>query len=181
MKTVFFLLFICSGIANTFAQVKPAVPSGNKAKLAQLDSLLKVIEKKKNDLSQQLTDFLRASKELEQSKDSSIKGKTIEERLNSVEKNAAQRKMAGKKIILSPGLLKLESITTRIRKTIDDINSTREKWKDKKDSISEMGQMDMQVLQQMMDKKNQLETLISNAIKASYEGGQVAIQALKAS
>lgn len=181
MKTVFFLFLICSAIPHASAQVKPTVSTGNKAKLAQLDSLLKVMEKKKNDLSQQLTDFLRASKELERSGDSSIKGTTVEERLNSVEINAAQRKKAGKKIIVSPGLLKLESITTRIKKTIDDINSTKGKWKDKKDSISEMGQMDMQMMQQMMDKKNQLETLISNAMKASYEGGQVAIQALKAS
>jgi hypothetical protein len=62
-----------------------------------------------------------------------------------------------------------------------DAESEREKWKDKKDSISEMGQMDMLMLQQMMEKKGQLESMISNIMKAGFEGGQAAIQALKAS
>jgi len=50
-----------------------------------------------------------------------------------------------------------------------------------KDSLGEMSQMDMLVLQQMMEKKSQLETMISNVMKAGFEGGQAAIQALKAS
>lgn len=50
-----------------------------------------------------------------------------------------------------------------------------------KDSIEEMSQTDMLWLQQMMEKKNQLETMISNLMKAGFEGGQAAIQALKAS
>jgi hypothetical protein len=50
-----------------------------------------------------------------------------------------------------------------------------------KESIGEISQTDMLMLQQMMEKKNQLETMISNVMKAGFEGGQAAIQALKAS
>jgi hypothetical protein len=50
-----------------------------------------------------------------------------------------------------------------------------------KEGIDEISQTDMLVLQQMMEKKNQLETMISNVMKAGFEGGQAAIQALKAS
>ena len=50
-----------------------------------------------------------------------------------------------------------------------------------RDSISEMNETDMLMLQQLMEKKNQLETMISNIMKAGFEGGQSAIQSLKAS
>ena len=57
----------------------------------------------------------------------------------------------------------------------------RGRLKDKKDSISDLSETDMLMLQQMMEKKNQLESMISNLMKAGFEGGQAAIQALKAS
>jgi hypothetical protein len=57
----------------------------------------------------------------------------------------------------------------------------REKLKDSKDGIEELSQEDMLFLQQLMEKKNQLESMISNILKAGFEGGQAAIQALKAS
>ncbi len=59
--------------------------------------------------------------------------------------------------------------------------AARDGLRDKRDSISETDQMTMLMLQQAMDKKSQLETLISNCMKAGYEGGQAAVQALKAS
>lgn len=65
--------------------------------------------------------------------------------------------------------------------TFEEASAERDKWKDKKDSISEMGEMDMLMLQQLMDKKTQLEQMISNVMKAGHEGGQAAIQALKTS
>ena len=49
-----------------------------------------------------------------------------------------------------------------------------------KESIGEINQMDTLMLQQMMEKKSQLENMISNTMKAGFEGGQAAIQALKA-
>ncbi len=57
----------------------------------------------------------------------------------------------------------------------------KDRLKDKRDSLAEMSEQDMLMLQQMMEKKNQLETMISNVMKAGFEGGQAAIQALKAS
>jgi hypothetical protein len=57
----------------------------------------------------------------------------------------------------------------------------RDALRDKRDSISEMNEMDMLQLQQMMERKGQLESMISNCMKAGYEGGQAAVQALKAS
>ena len=62
-----------------------------------------------------------------------------------------------------------------------DAEAEKRKLKDQRDSISEMGEMDMLMLQQLMEKKSQLESMISNIMKAGFEGGQAAIQSLKAS
>jgi hypothetical protein len=67
------------------------------------------------------------------------------------------------------------------RTSYENAEAEREKLKDKKDSLEELSEQDLLLLQQMMEKKNQLETMISNVMKAGYEGGQAAIQALKAS
>jgi hypothetical protein len=67
------------------------------------------------------------------------------------------------------------------RTSYENAEAERDKLKDKKDSLEELSEQDMLMLQQMMEKKNQLETMISNVMKAGYEGGQAAIQALKAS
>lgn len=55
------------------------------------------------------------------------------------------------------------------------------KLQDEKDSISEMGQQDMLLLQQAMDKKNELERMISECMKAYADVAGDAVQALKAS
>jgi Na+-transporting NADH:ubiquinone oxidoreductase subunit NqrC len=60
-------------------------------------------------------------------------------------------------------------------------HAERSKVNSEKDSIDEMSQMDLLRLQQMMEKKSQLETMISNIMKAGFEAEQAAIQALKAS
>jgi len=137
------------------------------------------MDKKKNDLAVLLEDFLKQNKELELAKDNSIKGKTIEERLSAVESNIINR--YSNKTEASPQLTILEKTSGKLRKTYEDISNITEKIRDKKDAISEMNEQDMLMLQQMMDKKSQLETLISNCMKAGYEGGQAAVQALKAS
>lgn len=72
-------------------------------------------------------------------------------------------------------------VIKKVPPTRPEQQAGRERLKDKKDSISEMGEMDMLMLQQMMEKKNQLESMISNLMKAGFEGGQAAIQSLKAS
>jgi len=45
----------------------------------------------------------------------------------------------------------------------------------------ELDAVDSEVLQRLMDNKSQLEQMISNIMKAAFEGGQAAISALKAS
>jgi hypothetical protein len=72
-------------------------------------------------------------------------------------------------------------VIKKVPLTRNEWQAERDKLKDKKDAISEMSEMDMLMLQQMMEKKNQLESMISNMMKAGFEGGQAAIQALKAS
>jgi hypothetical protein len=67
------------------------------------------------------------------------------------------------------------------RTTGEESSAERERWAERGDSIAEMSAMDMLLLQQMMDKKTQLEVMISNVMKAGYEGGQAAITALKGS
>src|SRR5215203_2487738 len=49
-----------------------------------------------------------------------------------------------------------------------EVEADRDKLKDKKDSLEELSEQDMLMLQQMMEKKNQLETMISNVMKAGF-------------
>jgi hypothetical protein len=65
--------------------------------------------------------------------------------------------------------------------TYADAKSERDKLTTQKDSISEMNQMDMLMLQQMMEKKGQLESLISNTMKSASDAQQSVVSALKAS
>jgi hypothetical protein len=60
-------------------------------------------------------------------------------------------------------------------------HSGKQTARDTRDSISEMGEQDMLILQCMMEKKGQLETMISNTMKAASEASRSAIQAIKAS
>ena len=53
--------------------------------------------------------------------------------------------------------------------------------KAKKDKLSEMSQQDMLHLQQMMEKKSQLETMISNTMKAGSDSQNSLTQASKGS
>jgi hypothetical protein len=50
-----------------------------------------------------------------------------------------------------------------------------------KEGVEKMSEADMLTLQRMMEEKGRLETLISNQMKAGFEGGQAALQTLKAS
>jgi uncharacterized protein YdcH (DUF465 family) len=52
---------------------------------------------------------------------------------------------------------------------------------ERRDGISDLNQQDMLMLQQLMERKNQLETMISNVMKATSQDSQAAIQSLKAS
>jgi uncharacterized protein YdcH (DUF465 family) len=65
--------------------------------------------------------------------------------------------------------------------TYAEAQAMRDRLVAKKDSLSELSQQDMLFLQQLMERKNQLEQMISNVMKAGYEGGQAAVQSIKAS
>ena len=75
----------------------------------------------------------------------------------------------------------IEDIFKQMEIKLKELNALSNKLKENKETIGEMNQQDMLMLQQLMEKKNQLEIMISNVMKAGYEGGQAAIQALKAS
>ena len=165
-------LAVCLGVSSQ---------TNNKQKLAQLDSLTRIMDQKKKILGAQLDDFYLHSRELEKQKDSSIKGTTIEQRLASINRDIRNRASNRKAPLSNPARSALEETVAKISLTMQEIETLKKQWTNKKDSINEMGEMDMLMLQQMMDKKNQLESMISNVMKAGYEGGQAAVQALKAS
>ena len=118
-----------------------------------------------------LTSFLIACTELSAQKDSLIK-------INPVIANPIM-KMNTKPPRVR--ITEIEMIFKQIEVKLKEINLLADKLKDKKDSISEMNQQDMLMLQQLMEKKNKLEQMISNTMKTATEGAQAAIQALKAS
>lgn len=62
-----------------------------------------------------------------------------------------------------------------------DIDGVRARLADKKDSLSDMSQQDMLALQQLMDQKSQLETMISNALKATSDSQAGIVSNLKSS
>lgn len=62
-----------------------------------------------------------------------------------------------------------------------EIDELKEKLIDKKDSISEMGQQDMLLMQMAMEKMHQLEKMISDLMKKFGDAATEAIQALKSS
>jgi len=87
-------------------------------------------------------------------------------------------------IIVKPASVKIKEIDNIFKQMeikLNELNALANKLKSNKDAISELNQQDMLLLQQLMDKKNQLEVMISNVMKAALEGGQASIQALKAS
>ncbi len=65
--------------------------------------------------------------------------------------------------------------------TQKDLSNPKETLNGKLDSLSEMGEMDMLFLQRMMDRKGELERMISNVMKSDGENMLAAISALKAS
>jgi hypothetical protein len=83
---------------------------------------------------------------------------------------------------VNPEVLRLRAELKQVNASIATHKAAqkeRDRLKDKKDSISEMGQQDMLMLQQLMDKKNELEAMISSVMRAGEEGGQAVVQAAK--
>ncbi len=79
---------------------------------------------------------------------------------------------------------KLTDLQVTIKKldaTLKEAKALMEKLKDQKDSISELNQDDMLMLQHLMEKKGQLEQMISNVMKAASETQNNIVKNLKAS
>ena len=70
---------------------------------------------------------------------------------------------------LNQKLTQLQSNIKKLELTLKDAKMLVEKIQSQKDAISELNQQDMLMLQQLMDKKSQIESMISNVMKASSE------------
>lgn len=62
-----------------------------------------------------------------------------------------------------------------------DIDRVRARLADKRDSMSELSQQDTLMLQQLMEQKSQLETMISNVMKAGSDAQSSLVSNLKSS
>ena len=82
---------------------------------------------------------------------------------------------------LNQKLTQLQSDIKRLDLTLKDAKTLIEKIQSQKDAISELNQQDMLMLQQLMEKKSQLESMISNVLKASSETQNNIASNLKAS
>jgi hypothetical protein len=65
-------------------------------------------------------------------------------------------------------------------KDLESASLTRDKLHDAKDSISEMNQQDLLLLQQMMEKKSQLEAMIGRVMRSTDSAQAALAAALKA-
>jgi hypothetical protein len=75
----------------------------------------------------------------------------------------------------------LAAIDERLR-AVDEIHGAVQRNKFYLAAVEhELSEEDMLALQRAMERRNQLELLISNVMKAAYQAGQAAISALKAS
>lgn len=82
---------------------------------------------------------------------------------------------------LNQKLTQLQSNIKKLELTLKDAKMLVEKIQSQKDAISELNQQDMLMLQQLMDKKSQIESMISNVMKASSETQSNLAKNLKAS
>ena len=85
--------------------------------------------------------------------------------------------VAPAKPAVPPATIKLASLQAEL----NAVDGKIAELKAKKDKLSEMSQQDMLQLQQMMDKKSRLETMISDTMKASSDSQNSLTQASKGS
>ena len=81
--------------------------------------------------------------------------------------------------ILKPKLVQVQSTLTRLQATLQQANKLMQDLKDEKDGLGDMSQQDMIQLQQLMEKKGQLEQLLSNLMKAMQETQENIIKNMK--
>jgi len=96
----------------------------------------------------------------------------------------AQKETINKKIdtkVVNEKLVKLQSTVKKLETTLSEANRLMNEIRDQKQSINEMNQEDMIWLQKLMEKKSQLEQMISNTMKAAAETQANIAKNLKAS
>jgi len=82
---------------------------------------------------------------------------------------------------LNQKLTQLQSNIQKLEFNLKDAKTLIEKIQSQKDAISELNKQDMLMLQQLMEKKSQIESMISNVMKASSETQNNIAKNLKAS
>ena len=83
--------------------------------------------------------------------------------------------------LVNQKLLQVQATVKKLEATLKEANTLMDKLKDQKDSISELNEQDMLMLQQLMEKKSQLESMISNVMKAAAEAQNNIAKNLKSS
>ena len=83
--------------------------------------------------------------------------------------------------LVNQKLVQIQATIKKLETTLKEAKAEMDKLKDQKDSISELNQEDMLQLQQLMEKKSQLEQMISNVMKAAAESQNNITKNLKAS
>ncbi len=83
--------------------------------------------------------------------------------------------------LVNQKLVQLQATVKKLEVTLKEAKELMDKLKDQKDSLSELNEQDMLQLQQLMEKKGQLEQMISNVMKAVAESQNNLAKNLKAS
>lgn len=96
----------------------------------------------------------------------------------------AQKESTVKKIdtkLVNQKLVQLQSTVKKLEATLNEAKTLMTKLQEQKDAISELNKEDMLWLQRLMEKKSQLEQMISNTMKAALETQSNIANNLKAS
>jgi len=96
----------------------------------------------------------------------------------------AQKESTVKKVdtkLVSQKLVQLQSTVKKLEATLNEAKTLMSKLQEQKDAISELNKEDMLWLQRLMEKKSQLEQMISNTMKAASEAQSNIANNLKAS
>jgi septal ring factor EnvC (AmiA/AmiB activator) len=83
--------------------------------------------------------------------------------------------------LVNQKLVQLQATVKKLETTLNEAKALMDKLGKQKDAISELSQDDMFQLQQLMEKKSQLEQMISNVMKAASESQSNITKNLKAS
>ena len=83
--------------------------------------------------------------------------------------------------LVNQKLVQLQSTVKKLEATLNEAKRLMTKLQEQKDAISELNKEDMFWLQRLMEKKSQLEQMISNVMKAASEAQNNIANNLKSS